>query len=224
MVDGIEQSSTILALTFFKFVIVGVGLFYSILESSRQKKSAYAVLSWGLGAYFLALVFEILAEPSIAPSTIFMNPFFRILSDTLATGGLLILAHALVSHRLINRGQFTAFLRFMIILLVIIFAGFSLVSLISPDAASNLFWHAPLSSGEIHGIFPGEWVFSIQQALVLFYALAVLITQVKERALYAQGFFLFLGLGRIIFIVYLASETGSRFQAFSHLMEGLLDP
>jgi len=31
-----EESSTMLALTFFEFVMVCVGLFYTILESNRQ--------------------------------------------------------------------------------------------------------------------------------------------------------------------------------------------
>ncbi|MCK4719148.1 hypothetical protein KAU08_00740, partial [bacterium] len=79
-----EQSGGMLALTFFEFVMVCVGLFYVILESSRQKEADYGTLTWGLTAYFGALIVEILQNPSLGSVPILYAPFWGVLSNALA--------------------------------------------------------------------------------------------------------------------------------------------
>ncbi len=224
MPEDIAQSSGMLALTFFEFVMVCVGLFYTILESNRQKKGEYTLLTWGLSGYFAALILEILSDPSLSATQIISGPFFRVLSNTLAGAGLLILTHSLVSHRLIERKQFEQVLRAMALLLGVSFVAFTIISFASPLTAYGLIWHPPESLTEPRGVFPGEWVFALQQVFIVVYALVALVSQVRERSLYAQGFFLFLAAGRLSFMVYLASEPNSQFQTFSYLMQNLLDP
>ncbi len=222
MFHGFEQS--MLALTFFEFVMVCVGLFYTILESSRQKKSEYSILSWGLSAYFLALILKILGNAAISDPPILQAPFWCVTSNTLTVGGILILVHGLVSHRLIERKQFSNVLRYLAITLMVSFLVMGLISILAPDTQTGIWRIIPSESG-LNGIFLGEWIFSLQEAFLLVYALIILITHARERSIYAQGFFLFLAFGRLAYMAYLAGDLSDSVQSIlPRILESLVDP
>ena len=129
MLNDFLNSGGMLALTFFQFVMVCVGLFYTILESSRQKKDEYAYLAWGLSAYSGALIIRILTNLTIesvqAPS-----PIWTVISIALAAGGVVILTNGLVAPRLLDRSQFSTVIKYISISLSITFAIAIVVALV----------------------------------------------------------------------------------------------
>jgi PAS domain S-box-containing protein len=199
----LEQTGGQLAFTLFKFVMVCVGLFYTILESGRQRRAEYSLLTWGLAAYFFGLILEILADPALTAPLV-TAPFFRVLSDGLAGGGIILITYVLVTRRLIERKQFVTVLRWLSAVLAASFVLFGLMALIDPRLGYGLLWHPAFSADEPRGIFPGEWVFAIQEVFLLVYAVVILATQVRERSLYTHGFVAFLAFGRLAFVIRLA--------------------
>jgi len=224
MLIQFEQSGAMLALTFFEFVMVCVGLFYTILESGRQKKGEYSTLAWGLAGYFVALTIRILGNPSLVATTVLMSPFWVVLSNTLMVGGVLVLTNGLVTRRLIERKQFAGVLRYLWAALAASFAAIGLMSLLIPGAQSGV-WKLVDTGTGMSGILLGEWIYALQEAFVLVYALVVLITQVKERSVYAQGFFLFLAFGRLAYMGYLATDASGTIQSIlPKILQSLIDP
>jgi PAS domain S-box-containing protein len=213
-----------LALTFFEFVMVCVGLFYTILESGRQKKGEYSALTWGLTSYFLALIINILGNPSITATPFLLSPFWSVLSRTLETAGILMLTHGLVTHRLIERRQFVTVFRAMTVMLVLTFIAIGLISIFMADQPGGL-WRTVYPDDGPPRIPLGEWFFSLEGAFILFYSLVTLITNSREQSLYAQGFFLFLGLGRISYMAWLAGDFSPSFETMlPRVLGNLVDP
>ncbi len=224
MLIQFEQSGAMLALTFFEFVMVCVGLFYTILESGRQRKGEYSILAWGLAGYFVALTIRILGNPSLVATTVLASPFWVVLSNTLMVGGVLVLTNGLVTRRLIERKQFAGVLRYLWAALASSFAAIGLMSLLIPGAQSGV-WKLVDTGTGMSGILLGEWIFALQEAFVLVYALVVLITQMKERSVYAQGFFLFLAFGRLAYMGYLATDASGTIQSIlPKILQSLIDP
>jgi len=220
----LAQSGGMLALTFFKFVMVCVGLFYTILESSRQKKGEYSALTWGLTAYFLALIIDILGNPSITAAPLLLSPFWSVLSRTFETAGILMLTHGLVTNRLIERRQFVTVFRAMTAMLVLTFIAVGLISILMADQTGGL-WRTVYPEDGPPRIPLGEWIFALEGAFILFYSLVTLITNSREQSLYAQGFFLFLGLGRISYMAWLAGDFTPSFEtALPKVLGNLVDP
>ncbi len=220
-----EQSGTMLALTFFEFVMVCVGLFYTILESNRQKKGEYSTLTWGLAAYFLSLILEILQDPVITQGPILIAPFWKVLSAALAVGGVLILTHSLVSHRLLEQKQYGQVMRVMTGVLIVSFVILGLLSLLIGSPAAEGERLSIVSANRPIILVWAEWLYAVQSTFLLVYALVTLITQSKEHSLYSQGFFLFLAFGRLSHMGYLVSDLSQNLQStLPHLLEGLVDP
>ncbi len=218
------QSGGMLALTFFEFVMVCVGLFYTILESSRQKKSEYSILTWGLTAYFLALIIQILGNSTISSAPVLMAAFWSVMSNALATGGVILLTHGLVTRRLVERKQFAQVLRILTFVLAGSFAAAAIFSLMQPASETGLLRVVASSDGP-SGLLFTEWLFALQAAFVLLYALVTLITNAREQSLYAQGFFLFLGLGRLSYMAYLAGTFSVGAESLlPRVLQNLVDP
>jgi PAS domain S-box-containing protein len=221
---SIEQSGIRLAFTLFEFVMVCIGLFYTILESNRQKKGEYSLLTWGLASYFVSLIIEILAVADTTAHFV-ASPFFRILGDILGGAGFVVLSYALVTHRLIERKQFLLVLRVIGLSLLITFGVSLIIAAISPAIASRLFWHPVSSFREVPSLFACDWVFAVQEIFLLLYALATLITQARAGSLYAQGFFIFLAFGRLAMIIRLAVESIPAMDSMAPMvLESLADP
>jgi len=218
------QSGGMIALTFFEFVMVCVGLFYTILESNRQKKGEYSALTWGLAAYFFALIVQILGNPSISAEPVLVSPFWATLSSAFATGGVLLVAHGLVTHRLIERRQFAVVLRALGVVLVFSFVVIGLISLAGPGEGAGV-WRVLVTDEGPSAILFGEWVFALQAAFLHVYALATLITSPRERSLYAQGFFLFLAVGRLSYMAFLAGSMSPTLESMlPRILQNLVEP
>jgi len=225
MTYNFEQSGGMLALTFFEFVMVCVGLFYTILEANRQKKAEYSVLSWGLAAYFTAIIIEILSNPVIATVPVLAAPFWRVLSNSLTTLGIIVIISALVSNRLLDRKQFNLVLRVMTVILAFTFIVIGFISLYFPGPVESASWPTPAPDNELRILFWSEWIFTAQMTFLLVYAFITAITQIRERFLYAQGFFIFLALGRLAFLSYLIGSLNPTYElVLPKLLEGLVDP
>lgn len=214
-----------LAFTLFEFMMVCLGLFYTILESSRQRKGEYSVLVRGLGAYFLSILIEILSDPNL-PQPFMTAPFFRVLSDALATAGMLTLIYVLTTHQLIERRQFLVVVRVMIGLLLSTFILLALIVSLNEELGRRLMWH-PGSNivFDQSRIFIGEWIFALQQAFIIIYALVVVITQIKNGSMYVQGFLIFLAISRMAFVLNLAVgfSTGATI-VIPVFIESIADP
>jgi len=223
MFEEFENSGGMLALTFFQFVMVCVGLFYTILESSRQKKDEYTILAWGLAAYFGALIIRILGNPAIE-SDILNAAFWSVVSNALIATGVLILVNGLVTHRLIERAQFYNVLKYVGISLAATTILSAILSLVVVGTDTGFFRVTFTPSG-LPGLVFSEWLFALQTAFILVYALVTLITQVKERSIYAQGFFLFLAFGRVSYMAFLATDFSSEMTSIlPRILESIVDP
>ncbi|HEX9744944.1 MAG TPA: ATP-binding protein, partial [bacterium] len=207
-----------------QFVMVCIGLFYTLLESNRQKKNEYNLITYGLSSIFIALILDILAQPSLSDEPILASPLTRVLGASMTTAGLLILSYALVVSRLSDKKSFITITKAFWAILGSSFVILFSISLLSHDTGIQLVW-IPGQSDSALSSFPGEWIFAFQQIFILIYALATLITQVKERTLYSQGFLLFMAIGRIGFIGYLVGLSLDAFPTvFPRVLAGLSDP
>jgi len=225
MLPQFGESSTTLALTFFEFVMVCVGLFYTILESNRQKKGEYSILTWGLATYFTSLILEILLNPELGAEPILISPFWKVLADACAVAGLIILTQALVCNRLVERKQFVQVCRILTGILIAVFIVLGIFALYEGPNVNNGVWMRLSGESIPISVMWSEWIFAVFMAFLLIYALITLITQTRERSIYSQGFFLFLAFGRIAHMAFLAGRLSPNFQAaLPHLLEGLVDP
>jgi PAS domain S-box-containing protein len=225
MLVQFEQSGGMLALTFFEFVMVCVGLFYVILESNRQKQADYGTLTWGLAAYFGALIVEILQNQSLGSVPILYAPFWGVLSNALAAGGLLLLVHGLVTRRLLDRTHFQIVIKWVA---VTISASFIIVGILSgllTEFAQGGFLEGYFSAGRQHRVFAWEIVFAVQVTFLLVYASVTLATQATGKYLYAQGFIMFMAFGRLAYMASLITDiTPGLESALPITIVSLVDP